>query len=148
MENLTAKQKATNVKQWLRALRSGKYKKGTGALKVKGNKYCCLGVAGVECGAIPKRSKPTDENSYYEQVGNWLGLRGSCGEFDGYIMVKDNEEGSLSTVNDNTFKEDKSFRNVAAFIVKHKRRIFEPAVYRALRMRRAPKTEPTNSATA
>lgn len=34
------------IKLWLEALRSGKYKQGTGSLKKK-NRYCCLGI-GIE----------------------------------------------------------------------------------------------------
>ena len=30
--------------KWIKALRSGKYKQGTGSLKTKEGKYCCLGV--------------------------------------------------------------------------------------------------------
>jgi hypothetical protein len=30
--------------KWIRALRSGKYRKGTGALKKKTGGYCCLGL--------------------------------------------------------------------------------------------------------
>lgn len=36
------------VKKWSRALRSGKYKQGFGALQSDKNEYCCLGVACVE----------------------------------------------------------------------------------------------------
>jgi len=38
---------------WLKALRSGKYKQGTGTLETTDGKYCCLGVLtkidGGEC---------------------------------------------------------------------------------------------------
>lgn len=33
-----------STEKWLEALRSGKYKQGTGGLKNVGNEYCCLGV--------------------------------------------------------------------------------------------------------
>lgn len=37
--------------RWLKALRSGRYKQGTGALhQPRSNRYCCLGVAARECG--------------------------------------------------------------------------------------------------
>lgn len=34
--------------KWLKALRSGKYQKGTGALRPTDSTYCCLGVAVAE----------------------------------------------------------------------------------------------------
>jgi len=40
----TAKEQAEHRKQWVEALRSGKYHQGRGALRV-GEKFCCLGVA-------------------------------------------------------------------------------------------------------
>jgi hypothetical protein len=46
-----------NVKKWVKALRSGKYKQGRGALLIKeGNseKYCCLGVVCKLAGMKPK----------------------------------------------------------------------------------------------
>ena len=33
------------IRMWVKALRSGKYKKGTKALHYPEDKYCCLGVA-------------------------------------------------------------------------------------------------------
>jgi hypothetical protein len=30
--------------EWVRALRSGKYRQGTGALRSKDDEYCCMGV--------------------------------------------------------------------------------------------------------
>lgn len=41
-------------RKWLKALRSGIYKQGTGVLKVKGKQeYCCLGVA-CDVAGIPR----------------------------------------------------------------------------------------------
>lgn len=41
-----AKQKlGPNQRKWLKALESGKFKQGKGALKRPNNSYCCLGVA-------------------------------------------------------------------------------------------------------
>jgi len=40
----TAEQQAAHRKQWVDALRSGKYKQGTGRLR-DGDMYCCLGIA-------------------------------------------------------------------------------------------------------
>lgn len=43
------------LRKWVNALRSGKFKQGTGALKNEfSNSYCCLGVACVLAG-IPKK---------------------------------------------------------------------------------------------
>lgn len=38
------------VKKWVKALRSGKFKKGRYKLKNENNEYCCLGVAVSICG--------------------------------------------------------------------------------------------------
>jgi len=45
----TAKQKA-NVKAWVKALRSGKFKQAKGVLKSDKGGYCCLGVLAETCG--------------------------------------------------------------------------------------------------
>jgi hypothetical protein len=79
-----------SVKKWLRALRSGKYKQTTGALRKK-NKFCCLGVIcdlAVKEGII---KPPIEEKEYYdyggvtgvlpEEVQKWLGLSDSAGGF-------------------------------------------------------------------
>lgn len=39
-------------KQWIEALRSGKYKQGKGLLRRKNNCYCCLGVLAQELGRL------------------------------------------------------------------------------------------------
>ena len=45
---------STIKEKWLAALRSGKYKQGTGNLKTKTNRFCCLGVL---CDVYRKETK-------------------------------------------------------------------------------------------
>jgi len=40
----TAQEQAEHLKQWIEALRSGKYEQGMHKLRI-GDRYCCLGVA-------------------------------------------------------------------------------------------------------
>lgn len=60
-------------KQWVDALRSGKYEQGRDTLR-KGNKFCCLGVLcdlAVKNEVIPEPMQEGDEH-YYD--GQWSGL--------------------------------------------------------------------------
>lgn len=51
--------KIADIRKWVKALRSGKYKQGTGALENTPGRYCCLGVA---CKVfIPDKDKQKDE---------------------------------------------------------------------------------------
>lgn len=71
--------------KWVKALRSGKYKKGIGALKTDEGKFCCLGVL---CDLHAKEKgrkweKDSVGNPEYlgelgllpPMVANWAGLR-------------------------------------------------------------------------
>ena len=51
-------------KRWIRALTSGRYKKGTGQLR-NGNKFCCLGVL-LEVAGVPSVQTKTGHFSYGE----------------------------------------------------------------------------------
>jgi hypothetical protein len=86
--------KAEVKEEWVSALRSGDYKKGTGFLRIKGpkqDKYCCLGILcdlAVKAGVIdPPRLEdrnPDDVDDYYvygedfifvpKVVVEWAGL--------------------------------------------------------------------------
>lgn len=50
----TKRQQKANRKKWVKALRSGKYKKGAGALRSGLDKYCCLGVLCAVAGIRPR----------------------------------------------------------------------------------------------
>lgn len=47
---LTQRDIARNIRRWIKALRSGEYTQGWGALLTDNGTFCCLGVA-VACGA-------------------------------------------------------------------------------------------------
>lgn len=47
--------------QWLQALRSGKYRQGTGSLKSKSGSYCCLGVL---CDLASREGIVSEERRY------------------------------------------------------------------------------------
>lgn len=94
-----------NMKTWVKALRSGKYKQGKGQLRFD-NTFCCLGVA---CD-ISKLDKWNKKWFYSEEhlalphsVRDWLGLRS-----------KDPTVGSkcLSAYND----DGKTFQEIADII--------------------------------
>ncbi len=92
-------------KRWIKALRSGQYKKTTGYLRT-GAGYCCLGVL---CDLHSKETKtPWDGESMYMgktgglpiEVGTWLGLtpeetRSVCA--NGVSLVGANDAGKSFT---------------------------------------------------
>jgi len=67
--------------KWVKALRSGKYKQGRGALKTK-NGYCCLGVlCDLHSREVNKKPAFEDTTEYLEasgllpdEVKEWAGL--------------------------------------------------------------------------
>lgn len=95
------------MKQWIKALRSGKYKQGTGTLKQydsKGNaQHCCLGVlCELYNETMKKNKKKTLPEKIYDndsdfshgysrfggkkedlpkEVKDWAGMKNSMGEF-------------------------------------------------------------------
>lgn len=58
-------------RKWVRALRSGEYSKGAGALK-REDGYCCLGVLAEEM--APEFVKPTGDSWWAVAVGGEEGL--------------------------------------------------------------------------
>jgi len=52
--------------EWTAALRSGKYRKGTGALRV-GQKHCCLGVL---C-SIQGRLEKSGSGDWHDMIQRW-----------------------------------------------------------------------------
>lgn len=113
-----------NQLKWLAALESGEYEQGTEGFLCMNGKYCCLGVAAeifkTEQTKV-KRSPITEAMLYGEEenvapqyVIDALHLRSNTGIIMGkeYCLTELNDTGT-------TFKE------IAAFIRKHPRRVFK-----------------------
>lgn len=121
----TKEQIETNVKNWIAALRSGKYSQTEGYLKTDGG-YCCLGVAceaALHMSPVPTKKEISEFSSvkmYYEFDGHYdlipafaqeaLGLNDNEGSF--FVRTDDpeyfDEPSSLVEHNDNkgsTFEE-------------------------------------------
>jgi hypothetical protein len=56
--------------RWIKALRSGKYKQGVGALKTESGKYCCLGVLSY----CVDNNKPSNFSILYDAKRDKYGL--------------------------------------------------------------------------
>lgn len=108
-----------NAKKWVKALKSGEYKKTKGTLRDEKG-YCCLGVAcelAVQ-NKIIKPAKKHDESGYFfygkednflpKKVMQWLGVRSARGSF----VAKKEVQLSLDTLNDT----GKSFKAIAKII--------------------------------
>ena len=104
----TKEQQRENRKKWVEALRSGKYKQGTGLL-FDGEKYCCLGVL---C-EVAKINRSFNDNGFFiygdseafassPEAMNFVGLETESGSF-----WSDNSENHLTRLNDDgaTFSE-------------------------------------------
>lgn len=97
-----------NAKQWVEALRSGKYTQGMGLLRSRNDEYCCLGVA---CELYAERhpelviAAPREDSDYYTYGGRcdtlphavvvWLGLRDAAGSYrpEESALTEDNDNG-------------------------------------------------------
>lgn len=101
--------------KWLKALRSGKFKQGQGALRTVGTGHCCLGVLcevyrqdtgnGVW---VKEKDSNKDEKDYEflsnvadlpREVQKWAGIKSATG----YINARDVDGGnirSLANIND------------------------------------------------
>lgn len=106
--------------KWTKALRSGEYKQGAGALK-RDDCYCCLGVlcdiSGL--GEWDNRARSSEQASYrimgmlrvlgaFDMVQEWAGLISPNG-----VAKNKHEESSLVYKND---KENLSFSQIADYI--------------------------------
>lgn len=109
-----------NQEKWLRALESGRYKRGRSWLKMeRGGKfeYCCLGVAcevaGVkwQLGYGGRYSTSGCDASLPESMVRWLGVFSHIGVV-GYWEI---DEPSMAEMNDSL---DLSFKKIAARIRK------------------------------
>lgn len=98
--------------KWVKALRSGEFKQGIGALKDKNNNYCCLGVL---CAiAFPEKStNNTTLNHIFESNDPVTGMKTPFGKMP-------NNRNSLWELNDGYAEECKkhSFNEIADIIEK------------------------------
>jgi hypothetical protein len=92
------------IKKWVKALRSGKYKQGTGKLRDEENNFCCLGVL---TDLYIKKNKLKWNNG----ISFHYDFRGQCftltKEVVDWVMLDHDIESELIHMNDNkvTFKE-------------------------------------------
>lgn len=108
------------AKLWIKALRSGKYKKGTGRLRsISGDKFCCLGVlCNLHAQAHPEAAATQEYPGRYfgssshlpTNVKNWAGMKTIHGGIYTLGLTT-----SLSAKNDT----GTSFRILANLIEKH-----------------------------
>ena len=124
MATYTKEEREANQELWLEALRSGKYKQATGALRhltKDEEKFCCLGVACEISGLddwIDDCYLGEDSHLPFEVV-SWLGMI-SC---DGSILDENNavEKSSLVQLND---EAGYNFDQIAEFITDHREELF------------------------
>lgn len=109
-------------KRWLKALRSGEFKQGSGTLRTTNDEFCCLGVLcelAVEDGVV--ESIPSHVHNYLygkgmhtayppAEVLEWAGLNVSDPAVP--VPTKDNAYRTLASLNDS----GASFKEVAAVI--------------------------------
>jgi hypothetical protein len=112
-------QRANNVKKWIKALRSGKFKQGHGQLKGSLG-YCCLGVANK----VLNIGLSDTCLSLGERGRRILGLNSSSGDY------QSGTEASSLVVDNDTYRED--FWEIANIIVKNKDTLFSPGVAKLL----------------
>jgi hypothetical protein len=99
--------------QWIKALRSGDYVQGRGALRSEDNRYCCLGVLcelAVSAGVLSEADTSLDTGCYSyplpdgsRETGTlprpvqwWSGVESSTGRF----IFAPGEAAALSQLND------------------------------------------------
>lgn len=118
MNNYSKKEQAKNRKTWLKALKSGKYKKAKGQLRKEfkdGTGYCCLGVAcelyrkaiGGEWEQNTSFSDRFGDNEYGvlpSDVKAWLGLNRREGNCENSVACGKKKEFKIDLVgiNDNS----------------------------------------------
>jgi hypothetical protein len=130
---MTKKQRLTKLqKEWLKALRSGRYKQATSALCNNDGAYCCLGVAARVCG-IPKAKLigvgDLGDRDYLEKAKNALRLRDSSGRLvKPHKTHEFSEYTHLTSLNDNA---KLSFKEIADLIEKDPENVFLPPKSRA-----------------
>lgn len=111
------------AKSWVAALRSKKYKQGTGQLRRGKNKYCCLGVLtelAIKNKIVSEKTVEWDDGGLSDPVRKWVGLGSSMGCY--FHSVTD-EKTDLTLDNDGHTKtsyqekqKSKSFKQIAEII--------------------------------
>jgi hypothetical protein len=95
--------------RWLDALRSGKYKQGTGALKTSDGRYCCLGVlCTVEKPVEWDEARRTMYEGDLVLKGSWSGLSNNLlvrwdiprGQMNDLIALNDDDIKSFNEIAD------------------------------------------------
>jgi hypothetical protein len=130
---MTKKQRLTKLqKEWLKALRSGRYKQTTSTLCNKDGAYCCLGVAARVCG-IPKAKLigvgDLGDSQRLEEAKVALRLIDSSGRLvKPYHKDQYNQYTHLTALNDNA---KLSFKEIADLIEKDPENVFLPPKSRA-----------------
>lgn len=130
---MTKKQKLTKLqKEWVKALRNGRYKQTIGVLCSKDGSYCCLGVAARVCG-IPKAkivgAGDLGDRDYLEKAKVKLRLRDGSGRLERpHQTSPHNVYTHLSALNDNA---KLSFKEIADLIEKDPENVFLPPKKRA-----------------
>lgn len=106
MENLKTK--------WLEALRSGKYKQGTLALKTVGERFCCLGVLAdihPDYKWVEKKYDFDDEPFFDAVTRDY-----ECHEVLSSTLIPGDVQEKLARLNDN---DRWSFDEIAEYIEEH-----------------------------
>jgi hypothetical protein len=103
------------AKKWVKALRSGKYKQGTGTLLTANGRHCCLGVLtdlAVQAGVI--KEFPVGAGSLSGKVIQWSGVKTYFGQ---YIDGRGHQK-NLASQNDGIVGRSlpKSFKQIAKII--------------------------------
>lgn len=109
-----------NQRKWLRALRSGKYKQGRGALHTRRNHLCCLGVACVVMGAEHRA-----ENGYHTYDGTNAFLPSKIVKKLGLLTNSGGSNSGKPTCAELNDKKRWTFDEIADYLVKHKNEYFE-----------------------
>lgn len=121
VKSCTRAQKRANIRKWVKALRSGKYKQGRRQLrsgtKKDGYSYCCLGVA-CEVLGVRYRSK---NGTLPAEAMAMLGVKNCQGKYTpGDLSLR-------SLVMDNDHRRE-SFKQIAKIIESRPKGLFEEGV--------------------
>lgn len=92
-----------NREVWVRALKSGAFKQGTGALRTLDDEFCCLGVYAYLTGIKPVKHK-SERVFKYNSVASHIpldlldfaGIRDGLGQYGTGALYKDNDSRKLS----------------------------------------------------
>lgn len=96
--------------EWIKALRSGKYLQGSGSLRTKDNKFCCLGV-------LADVLNPKGWN----KLGCWRYHDKAAPDVSGAVHLSSSIlssplQGELQSMNDGLWHRRHSFQEIADFL--------------------------------